>query len=179
MIITVLIIGAAILSLIFFVFRGFGATRAPSEVSELTQQIVPVDLEAFRNLTEPSEEEFLRSNLPSAQFRTIQRERLRASIDYLGEVSHNAGILLQLGQLARRSPDEGIAAAGKRLTDNALRTRLYSMMAICKLGVRYVFPEAVLRPDEIIDRYEQVTEEAVRLGRLQYPDRGGLLPRAL
>jgi hypothetical protein len=179
MIITVLIIVAAVLSLIFFVLRGLGATRTPSEVSELTRQIVPVDLEAFRNLTDPSEEEFLRSNLSPAQFRAIQRERLRASIDYLGGVSRNAGILLQLGQLARGSPDERIAEAGRRLTDDALRTRLYSMMAIGKLGVRYVFPDAALQPGAVIDRYEQVAEEAVRLGRLQHPERGGLLSRAL
>ncbi len=179
MIITVFIIVVAVLSLIFFVLRGFGAARTASEVSELTQQIMPVDLEAFRNLTEPSEEEFLRTRLCPAQFKAIQRERLRASIDYLGGVSHNAGILLQLGQLAGRNPDDRIAEAGRRLTDDALRTRLYSMMAICKLGVRYVFPDAALQPGAVIDRYEQVTEEAVRLGRLQHPERGGLLSRAL
>jgi hypothetical protein len=178
MIITVLIIFVAALALIFFVLRGFGSARTASEVSALTQQIMPVDLEAFRNLTEPSEEEFLRTRLSTRQFRAIQRERLRASIDYLGGVSHNANILLQLGQLARRSPDERIAEAGRRLTDDALRTRLYSMMAVCKLGVRYVFPEAALQPDAVIDRYEQVTEAAVRLGRMQHPDRGGLVSRA-
>ena len=179
MIVTVLIIVVAVLSLLFFVLRGLGAARKASEVSELTQQIMPVDLEAFRNLTEPSEEEFLRTHLSARQFRAIQRERLRASIEYLGGVSHNASILLQLGQLARRSPDERVAEAGRRLTDDALRTRLYSMMAICKLGVRYVFPDAALQPGAVIDRYEQVTEEAVRLGRLQHPDRGGLVSRAL
>jgi hypothetical protein len=179
MIITVLIIVAAVLSLIFFVLGGFGAVRRTSEVSELTQQIMPVDLEAFRNLTEPSEEEFLRTRLSPAQFRAIQRERLRASLDYLGGVSHNAGILLQLGQLARRNPDERIAEAGRRLTDDALRTRLYSMMAICKVSVRYVFPDAALQAGAVIDRYEQVTEAAVRLGRLQHADRGGLVSRAL
>lgn len=178
MIITSLIIAAAVLSLIFFVLRGFVAARTVSEVSELTQKIMPVDLEAFRNLTEPSEEEFLRTRLSPRQFRAIQRERLRASIDYLGGVSHNASILLQLGQLARRSSDERIAEAGRRLTDDALRTRLYSMMAICKLSVRYVFPDAALQPGAVIDRYERVTEEAIRLGRLQQPERGGLVSRA-
>jgi hypothetical protein len=53
------------------------------------------------------------------------------------------------------------------------------MMAIGKLGVRYVFPDAALQPGAVIDRYEQVAEEAVRLGRLQHPDRSGLLSRAL
>ncbi|HST11866.1 MAG TPA: hypothetical protein VLL05_15930 [Terriglobales bacterium] len=179
MIITAFIIASAVLALIFFVLRGFGATHTPPDVSELTRQIKPVDLEAFRNLTEPYEEEFLRSSLSSAQFRAIQRERLRASIDYLGGVSHNAGILLQLGQVARRSPDERIAEVGRRLTDDALRTRLYCMTAICKLGIRYVFPDAALQPGTVIERYQRVTEEAVRLGRLQYPERGGLLSRAL
>ena len=174
MIITGVVIAAAVLALILFVFRGFGAIRGSSGVHELTRQIEPVDLEAFRNLTEPSEEKFLREALPPAQFRTIQRERMRAAIDYLGGVSHNAVILLQLGQLAQRSSDPQVAAAGQRLTDDALRMRVYSMTAICKLAVRYAFPESGLQAGGVIDRYQQLTSAAVRLGRMQEPDKGAL-----
>ncbi|HMK21428.1 MAG TPA: hypothetical protein VK466_03790 [Terriglobales bacterium] len=171
MIITGVVIAAAVLALIFFVLRGVGAARTYSTLQELTQQIEPVDLEAFRNLTEPSEEEFLRSALPPSQFRAIQRERLRAAIDYLGGVSHNAALLLQLGQAARQSADQQVAEVGRRVTDDALRMRMYSMMAIGKLAVRYVIPGAKLQPGGVIDRYQQLTSAAVRLGKIQVAEK--------
>jgi len=174
MIITAIVIAAAVLALIFFVLRGFGAARGSLAIEELTQQIRPVDLDAFRNLTEPSEEDFLRAALPAREFRAIQRERLRAAVDYLGGVSHNASILLQLGQAAQRSPDEPIAEAGRRLLGDALRLRIYSIMAICKLGVRYTFPEAGLRSGGVIDRYQQLTSAAAQLGRMRTSEKGTL-----
>jgi len=173
MIISGLVAVAGILALIFFVLR-VGAARTPRQLDELSKQIKPVDLEAFRNLTEPAEEEFLRAALPVSQFRVIQRNRLRASLDYLAGVSHNAGILLQLGQIAQRSPDERIAEAGRRLSDDALRMRLNSLMAICKLTARYAFPATGLQAGRVIDRYEQLTSAAVRLGRMQEPEKGTL-----
>ncbi|MFZ0802262.1 MAG: hypothetical protein WAN70_08850, partial [Terriglobales bacterium] len=47
------------------------------------EDIRSVDLRAFRNLTDPEEEEYLRLNLPPADFRRIQRERLRAAVEYI------------------------------------------------------------------------------------------------
>jgi hypothetical protein len=146
---------------------------------DLSQQVQPVDLEAFRNLTDPAEEQFLRERLKPAEFRTIQRERLRTAIEYVGGVSHNAGVLLSLGQSARENADPVIAEAGGNLVDEALRLRLYSTLTISKLWMRYLFPEAQFQPSGIVDRYQHATEGAVRLGRLQYPERGGLVSRAL
>jgi hypothetical protein len=172
MILTALVIVGAVLALIFFLLRGFGAARMPSHPDQLAGQIAPVDLDAFRNLTEPSEETYLRSTLPAGQFRSIQRERLQAAIAYLGGVSHNAATLLQLGQLAKQSSDPQIAEAGRRLTDDALQMRMYSMMAIGKLAVQYVFPNAGLQAGGVIDRYQRLTSAAARLGRMQTPDQG-------
>jgi hypothetical protein len=178
MIITAVIIVAALLALFFFVVRGFGAARRHFGIAQLTQLIEPVDLEAFRNLIDPSEDEFLRTSLLPAQYRAVQRQRLRAAMDYLAGVSHNAGILLQLGQVAQRGLDQQIADAGRKLTDDALRVRVYSMMAICKLGVRYAFPNAALQPGGIVDRYQQLTSAAMRLGRIQEPAKN-VLSRAV
>lgn len=175
MIITGIVIAAAVLALIFFVVRGFGAARAFPGMNQLVQQIEQMDLEAFRNLTEPSEEEYLRSVLPAEQFRAIQRKRLRAAIDYLGGVSHNASILLQLGQFSKQSADPQVAEAGRRLTDDALRIRIYSLMAICKLAVRYAFPDAALQPGGVIDRYQELTSAAVRLGRMRGDDKEAMV----
>jgi hypothetical protein len=179
MTITLLSILFAVVALILFVLRGIGTSRVALDEAELSEQIRTVDLEAFRNLTDPQEEEFLHSSLPALEFRKIQRQRLRAAIDYLSGVSHNAALLLQLGQTARRNSDVRIAEAGRKLVDDAIRLRLLSMHAMCKLWLRVAFPGAAVQPAGIVDRYQQVTEGALQLGRLQYPGRGALLSRTL
>jgi len=166
-------------ALLLFVWKIIGRVRLYGNDEDLSKQVRSVDLEAFRNLTDPAEEQFLRERLSPAKFRAIQRERLGAALDYVGGVSHNASVLLSLGQAARQSPDAQIAEAGRVLVDEALRLRLYSVLTMSKLGFRFVFPNATFQPSSIVDRYQHVTEGAVRLGRLQYPDRGGLLSRAL
>jgi hypothetical protein len=179
MIITSLLLLFAALALILFVLRSVSTSRRGPDEEELQARIRPVDLEAFRNLTDPSEEQFLRDNLPPSEFRAIQRQRLRAAIDYLGGASHNAALLLQLGQTARRSADARIADAGRNLVDEAVRLRLYSLLARGKLCARFVLPEAAWHPAGIVDRYQHLTEGAAQLGRLQYPERGSLVSRAL
>ncbi len=166
-------------ALVLFAWKTISRAQARRNDADLTHQLRSVDLEAFRNLTDPSEEQYLRERLPPAKFRMIQRERLRAAIEYVGGVSHNAVILLNLGQIARQNRDPHIADAGRDLVDEALRLRLYSVLTISKLWIRFLFPDTGFQPSPIVDRYQHITEGAVRLGRLQYPDRGSLLSRAL
>jgi hypothetical protein len=168
----------AIAALVFFAWKTISRARARRNDTELSQQLQSVDLEAFRNLTDPAEEQYLRDRLPPAKFRMIQRERLRAAIEYAGGVSHNASVLLSLGQTARQNRDLLIADAGRELVDEALRLRLYSVLTISKLWIRFLFPDTDFQPSPIVDRYQYVADGAIKLGRLQYPNRGGLLSRA-
>jgi len=179
MIITLILILLALAALVFFVVRGFGPSRLVKDQAELNANIRPVDLEAFRNLIDPGEEEFLLNNLPAGDFRAIQRERLRAAIDYLAAVSHNAALLLYLGLSARRSADPRIAEAAQNLVDNALRLRLFSALAVCKLWLRIAFPGALLQPAGVAELYQLMTERAAQLGRLQYSNNGALISRTL
>jgi len=174
-----IVIFFAVAAVVLFVWKTISQARAGSSDADLSQQVKIVDLEAFRNLTDPAEEQFLRERLKPAEFRTIQRERLRTAIEYVGGVSHNAGVLLSFGQNARENQDPLIAEAGRSLVDEALRLRLYSALTISKLWVRYLFPDAEFQASGIVDRYQHATEGAVRLGRLQYPERGGLVSRSL
>ena len=178
MTVTVLLILFAAIALALFVLRavtvGYGAT----DEAELSKMIRPVDVEAFRNLMDPSEEDFLRQSLQRSAFRSIQRERLQAAREYLGGVSHNAGVLLQLGQAARGSTDARIAAAARHLVEEASRLRIYATLARGKLYLRFVFPEARVQAAGVIARYQQATEDAVQLGHLRVPGRAALLTRS-
>jgi hypothetical protein len=52
--------------------------------------------------------------------------------------------------------------------------RIYSMTAIGKLAVRYAFPDAALQPGTVIDRYQQLTSAAIRLGRMRETGKAAL-----
>jgi len=179
MMIGYVIIVLAVAAFLLFIRQTIGRARSGITDGDLSQKVKNVDLEAFINLTNPAEEQFLRERLRPAEFRTIQRERLRTAIEYVGGVSHNAAVLLSLGQNARENQDPLVAEAGRILVDEALRLRLYSALTISKLWARYLFPDAEFQPSGIVDRYRHVTDGAVRLGRLESPERGGLLSRAL
>jgi hypothetical protein len=179
MIPTLILVLIAVFALIFFLFRikGFGAV--PIETSKLADRLLTVDLEAFRNLVDPDEEQYLREHLPPAEFRRIQRQRLRAALAYIGGVSHNAAILLHFGQAAHLSADPRVAEAARQLVDDAVRLRLYALVAAAKLFARMAFPGTVLESAGIVDSYQSASHRAALLGRLQNPAHVALLSKAL
>ncbi len=179
MIPTLILVLIAALALIFFLFRVGGFGVAPIASSKLADRLLTVDLEAFCNLVDPAEEQYLREHLPATEFRCIQRQRLRAALDYIGGVSHNAAILLHVGQAARLSPDPRVAEAARQLVDDAVRLRLYALVAAAKLFARMAFPGTVLESAGIVDSYQSVSHRAALLGRLQNPANAALLSKAL
>jgi hypothetical protein len=179
MTVTLVLVACAALALLFFVLRvvGFGGNLAAR--TDSTSQIIPVDVDAFRNLVDPSEEAFLRTNLPPREFRAIHRERMLAAVQYLGGAFRNAAVLLQLGQAARRSGDPQVSDAGRHLVDNAVRLRFYALLAMVRLYARIAFPGASLEPAGIVNQYEEMSNWATLLGRLQHPKTGALASRTL
>jgi hypothetical protein len=179
MMITLILVGFAGLALLFFLhwIRGKGVDVV-DEVS-LSSRLSPLDLEAFRNLIDESEEEFLRANLSPGEYRSLRRMRLRAAVDYVSGVSRNAAVLLQLGQAARRSADPEVAEAGRRLVDSAVEVRMYALLAMCKLYVRIAVPGTVLQPVSLVDNYQRLSDGAALLGRLQSPAKRGLISSAI
>ncbi len=71
-------------------------------------------MEAFRNLVDPEEEEFLRASLPAQEFRRIKRERARTALVYVKELSKASLQFARFGDAAQRSPDPVIVSR-KRL----------------------------------------------------------------
>jgi len=133
-----------------------------------SEQIRAVDLEAFRNLIDPAEEEYLRENLPPSDFRKMQRERLRAAVEYISCAKNNAAVLLHIAEKARRSPDAATAETAARLVDSAVRLRMYAFLAIPRLYLGILLPGRRTMPVRVADSYEQMTRQVLRLG-LQSP----------
>jgi hypothetical protein len=152
----------------------------PSNALEaLVSQTRAVDIDAFRNLVDPDEERYLRRQLSAREFRSIHRERMMAATEYVRTASHNAMILMRLGEATRRHPDPEIARTGQELVNNATQLRLYSLLAMAKLYTVICFPNAALSLGAMADRYERVSSLAARVGRMQDPVRAARLFAAM
>jgi hypothetical protein len=151
----------------------------PIDEVELATRISAVDLEAFQNLVDPQEEEFLRDNLAAADFRAVQRERLKAALDYVGALSQNGALLLQLGQAAKASADPRVAEAGQHIVDNAVRLRLYAVRVRARLYIKIAVPTAKLEPAGVVNEYQEASNWASLLNRLQHPASTPVIAKAL
>jgi hypothetical protein len=172
MIIALILALTALLTLLFLVRLTRGRRLNLRVLENPAEHLRAVDVEAFRNLVDPGEEEFLRTNLAPAEFRKIQRERLRAAVEYVSCAAQNAGVLLRLADAGRRSSDPATAEAAEKLVNNALRLRLYAVHTIPRLYLGMIFPGTRISPVRIAESYEQMTRQVVLLGCLQYPTRG-------
>jgi hypothetical protein len=164
----VLVIFAA-LSLILILRVAFSRSLQVSADRSLAGQIQPIDVAAFRNLVDPEEDAYLRRRLPSAEFRTVQRERLRAMAVYVQTASRNAAILVRMGQDALVSGDARTADAARQLVDNALLLRRNATFALFRIYVALAWPDAGLAATPVLQGYERLNGSAMLLGRLQNP----------
>ena len=172
MTITLILVVFAFLALGLLIRLTKGRPLTAEVLESPAEHIRAVDVEAFRNLIDPDEEEFLRTNLAPVEFRKIQRERLRAAVEYVSCAAQNAAILLRLADAGRSSSDPATAEAAQKLVDNALRLRLYALHAIPRLYLGMILPGSRISPVRIAERYEQMARLVVLLGCLQYPTRG-------
>jgi hypothetical protein len=172
MMIALISVSIAMFALASILLLAKGRGRSTRSVEHLAEQLRAVDVNAFRNLIDSDEEQYLRANLPGAEFRKVQRERVFATIEYLSCAARNAAILTRLGDAARHSPDPSTAEAGTKLVDTAIRLRLYAFHAIANLYWGLILPGPRISPARITDSYEQMTRLVVLLGVFQQAPQG-------
>jgi len=125
-----------------------------------------LDIEAFRNLVDPSEEAFLRDNLSPGKFRAIKRQRMWAALIYAWEAGRAAAALAKVGQAAQQSLDPEIVASGVQVTENAFRLRWQTVRVSLHLLTEVLLPGLSSRPlPSLADQYERAAETLFRLGR--------------
>ena len=177
MVAVVLVLISLMALLVLYAVRG--KTSPIAGLDDLVGRTRPVDIDAFRNLIDPAEEEFLRENLPAGEFRAVQRERLRAAVEYVSCAAHNAAILVRLGESARLNLDPKISEAGQQLLDTALRLRLYALLATVRLYLGIALPGIHLSAGRLVDNYQHLSSLAGQLVFMQRPDRISRLPAIL
>lgn len=156
-----------------------GNVTSIKSVSQLIDQSRPVDLDAFRTLTLASDEEYLRSALPSREFRRVQRMRMRAAFEYVVRVAHNSAVLLRLGENNRQSENPQLAKAGAELADAALQMRLLCLLSLAVIVVRIAFPQLRMSGSDICDRYAFTRDRVVSFGRIELPAFAGRIDSSL
>ncbi len=79
-----------------------------------------MDLDAFKNLTDPREIEFLRKNLSRKNFSKMEKERKRVALLYLKDIARNCVLLIRIGEAAAENPNPDISMPANKLSDAAL-----------------------------------------------------------
>jgi hypothetical protein len=169
MITSIIVAIAAVLTLFFLLKSARGQEAPIRKIEELVNRTEPVDIQAFRNLIDPQEEDYLRANLPITEFRQVQRARMRAAIDYVRRTSHNAALLIRIGQATRKHSNPEIVRAAEQLANSALLLRIYSMLALAYFYGRILAPTLRLGSSSFVDRYEGLRDNMARLARLHTP----------
>lgn len=169
MTIAIILVIAAVLALIFVLSVTLSRSLQIAAGSSPTTQIRPIDVEAFRNLVDPAEDDYLRRRLPASQFRVVQRKRLRAAAAYIQVAERNALVLVNMGQAALSAGDVPTAEAARRLVDNALLLRRNAAFALLRIYVAMAWPNSGLAAAPVLHEYEQLNGSATLLGRLLNP----------
>lgn len=137
--------------------------------TNLAVAIRPLDIEAFRNLIDPAEDDYLRQRLPPSQFRLVRRERLRAMAAYVQVAGRNAAVLVGMGEAALASGDVQIAAAAQQLVSEALLLRRNTTVALARIYMALAWPNSRFAAARVVERYERLGGAAMLFGRLQNP----------
>ncbi len=169
MTVAIVLVIAAALALVIILRAAVSGSLQISRDTSLAGQIQPIDVDAFRNLVDPAEDDYLQRKLPAADLRMVQRKRLRAMAAYVQAAGRNAEILVRIGQSALASSDPHTAEAARRLVNDALWLRRNAAFALLRIYGALAWPNSGLAAASVLDRYQRLNGSAMLLGRLQNP----------
>jgi hypothetical protein len=165
----IIIVIAAVLALATILSVAVTQSVQAKRSTNIAVAIRPVDIEAFRNLINPAEDDYLRHRLPPPQFRAVRRERLWAMAAYVQAVGSNAAVLVRVGEAALASGDGRTAGAAQQLVNEALLLRRNTTVALARIYLALAWPNSEFAAVRVVDRYEHLSGAAMLLGRLQNP----------
>ncbi|MGH9512051.1 MAG: hypothetical protein ACRD2U_07925 [Terriglobales bacterium] len=153
-----------------------GNLRALPHAGDPKPHIEPLDVLAFNNLIDSAEEDFLRENLPPPVFRSIQRLRLRAAIEYVTCASRNAALLVRAGKAVSPGAGDEQARQAQELVAAAVQLRWLSVLVLALLWVKIAFPALRLSLKEVSAMHERIVRQQGSLTRFKNAERLAELP---
>ncbi|HEY6770634.1 MAG TPA: hypothetical protein VI386_38310 [Candidatus Sulfotelmatobacter sp.] len=169
MILAIVLIIAAVLALGVILRLAVTQSLQVRKGSDLNASIRAIDVEAFRTLINPAEDDYLRSYLAPALFRTVRRERLRAMAAYVQVAAANAALLVRLGEAALATDDPKTRQAALQLVNDALVLRRNTLLTLVRIYIAVAWPNSDFAAVRVVDRYERLSGVAMLLARLQNP----------
>jgi hypothetical protein len=169
MILTIVLVVIAVLSL-SIIFRLAVTQKLQTRGNaQIAGGIRPIDIEAFHNLINPAEDDYLRRRLSGPQFRRVRRLRLRAMAAYVEVAAGNAAFLVGVGEAAIASGDPQVASAAHHLVNDALLLRRNTTVVLARIYLALAWPNSGFAAGRVAERYERLSGAAMLLGRLQNP----------
>lgn len=160
---TVVFVLIAFLLLAGFAYAASRRSAAVPDLDHALSAVRSLDTEAFRNLLDPNEEIYLLSRLSPGDFRRIKRERARAALAYVRELSRAGLEFARYGSAAQRSTDAEIAASGKQIANTAINLRLRALEAGLHLAFAATFPGHRPRSlNALAEQFDHATHLLVR-----------------
>ena len=169
MTLAIVLVVAALIALTVILRGVVSSSVQISAGTTLAHQIQPIDVEAFRFLADPAEDDYLRQRLPASELRRVRRERLRAMAAYVQLAARNAEVLIRVAQGALNSSESSTAAAARELISDALQLRRNAAFALVRIYFALGWPNAGFAAAPVLDGYRQLHGSAMLLGRLQNP----------
>jgi len=169
MTLAIFIVIAAAIALAIILQIAVSRSLQSSRTAGLAARIQPIDVQAFRNLVDRAEDDYLRLRLPPTQFRHVRRQRLLAMAAYVKAAGRNADILMRIGHAALASSDGDAVLAAQQLVSEATLLRRNAAVSLPKIYAGMAGPNAGLAATRVADGYERLNGSAMLLGRLQNP----------
>jgi len=162
--ILILAVSGGLLGIVYISIRGRAAAIATAE--DFEAQVKQVNLEALQNLMSSQDEAFLKATLSAADYREVEKARIRAALDYVGAISWNAAVFMRAAQVLRqhRSPD--VVAAAALISKEALELRVLSIAAELLLTLRLVIPVARIAPRGLGQVYGTLRQQVAEAWKL-------------
>jgi len=146
----------AFVLLAVFVALAIRRGRDADNLEPALATIRALDIEAFRNLVDPDEEAFLRASLTAAEFRRVKRERTRAALAYISQLSDVALQFARFGSAAQQNSDSGLANLGRQIATSGVYLRLRTLDARARLTLALAFPALPARPlPSLLQQYDR------------------------
>lgn len=181
-----------LLILSFGVIR-YHRNRNPRQIrpSGILASLSHVDIDAFRKLTDPMEEAFLRQSHTRTVFGDLQKDRIHSALEYLRKMQKNAITLQRLGYRNLKSGRPTQRLLAEQLIDCAVPVRMFTFSGIAVLRLwrllriqRFIlvsFSLADLKDlmEELLPAYQLLKEAALELTILSEPESSRELARNL
>jgi hypothetical protein len=143
---------------------GFGRLQNINDGKSLIEFL---DASAFNNLIDPREEKFLRENLPPPAFRSIQRLRLRAAIEYVMCANRNAAVLIRIGRSVSSEQNPERSSQAQELVNASVQLRLLSFFVLSLLCVKIAFPGLRLALSGVSNLHERLVQQMGTVTRIR------------